>query len=136
MIFNLRPLKYEDYNEILVGWWKDWDWTPPPRDFLPEEGKGGIMVLDKDIPVCAGYIYNTNSKVAWVDWIISNKEYIHKENKKEALKLLIDTLNNMCKEIGSEYAYALLKHEGLIKTYEELGYKRADSYTVEMIKKI
>ena len=136
MIFNLRPLKYEDYNETLVKWWKDWDWAPPPRDFLPEDGKGGIMILDKETPVCAGYIYNTNSKVAWVEWVISNKEYTHKENRKQALKLLIDTLNNMCKDIGKEYCYALLKHEGLIKMYEELGYKKGDSYTVEMIKKI
>ena len=30
----------------------------------------------------------------------------------------------------------LLRHEGLSKTYEELGYIKGDSYTHEMIKKI
>ena len=136
MIFNLRPLKYEDYNEILIGWWKDWDWEPPPRDFLPEDGKGGIMVLDKDIPVCAGYIYNTNSKVAWVDWIISNKEYKDKEKRKEALSLLINSLTSIAKDIGSKYTYALIKHPSLIKVYEEAGYIQGDSYNTEMIKSL
>ena len=75
MIFDIRPLELDDYDTILVDWWKDWGWTPPTRDFLPDNGKGGMIVFDGDIPVCAGYIYLTNSGVAWVDWIISNKEY-------------------------------------------------------------
>ena len=136
MIFNLRPLKYNDYQDILVNWWKDWDWAPPKRDFLPDEGKGGLIVLDGDIPVCAGFIYNTNSKVAWVDWVISNKNYRKNPQRKEAVKLLIESLTNICKDLGSKYIYALLRHDGLIKTYKELGYKQGDSYTTEMIKKL
>jgi hypothetical protein len=35
---------------------------------------------------------------------------------------------------GSKYAYALIKNNSLIKTYEDLGYTKGDSYTSEMIK--
>ena len=118
MEFNIRPLGETDYEDILVGWWKDWKWTPPPKDFLPSDGKGGVMVLDNDIPVCAGFVYMTNSKVAWVDWIISNKEYKKKPQRKEALDLLITTLTNICKDTGNKYCYALIKNKSLIKTYE------------------
>jgi len=134
MEFNIKPLGETDYEDILVGWWKDWKWTPPPKDFLPSDGKGGVMVLDNDIPVCAGFVYMTNSKVAWVDWIISNKEYKKKPQRKEALDLLITTLTNICKDTGNKYCYALIKNKSLIKTYETLGYNSADSYTQEMIK--
>jgi hypothetical protein len=134
MEFNIRPLGETDYEDILVGWWKDWKWTPPPKDFLPSDGKGGVMVLDNDIPVCAGFVYMTNSKVAWVDWIISNREYKKKPQRKEALDLLITTLTNICKDTGNKYCYALIKNKSLIKTYETLGYTSADSYTQEMIK--
>jgi hypothetical protein len=134
MEFNIKPLGETDYEDILVGWWKDWKWTPPPKDFLPSDGKGGVMVLDNDIPVCAGFVYMTNSKVAWVDWIISNKEYKKKPQRKEALDLLITTLTNICKDTGNKYCYALIKNKSLIKTYETLGYTSADSYTQEMIK--
>ena len=134
MEFNIRPLGETDYEDILVGWWKDWKWTPPLKDFLPSDGKGGVMVLDNDIPVCAGFVYMTNSKVAWVDWIISNREYKKKPQRKEALDLLITTLTNICRDTGNKYCYALIKNKSLIKTYETLGYTSADNYTQEMIK--
>ena len=76
----------------------------------------------------------TNSKVAWVDWIISNKKYIDKPKRKSSLILLIDTLTNAAKNAGNKFTYALIKHDGLIKTYEKLGYTQGDSYTKEMIK--
>jgi len=134
MAFNVRTLTSSDYDETLVGWWKDWDWQAPPRDFLPNDGAGGIMVLDEDEPICAGYVYVTNSSVAWVDWIISSKTYKKKPQRAEAIELLIDTLTRVCKDSGARYTYALIKHDGLIDTYERLGYIKGDSYTSEMIK--
>ena len=133
MEFDIRKLNSTDYEDTLVDWWKDWGWEPPAKDFLPDEGEGGLLVLDNDVPVCAGFIYITNSKVAWVDWIISNKNY-KKKNKHEAVKLLVDRLTGLCKKSGSKYAYALIKHKGLVETYTELGYTKADNYTQEMIK--
>lgn len=132
MELTIRQLNENDYQETLVKWWKDWGWTAPEKDFLPDNGMGGYIVYDGDIPVCAGFIYVTNSRVAWVDWIISNKEY--KEKRREAITMLIDTLTNLSKMSGSKYAYALIKNESLIKTYESLGYVKGDSYTSEMIK--
>ncbi len=130
----IRELSETDYDDILVGWWNQWGWMPPQRDFLPNDGKGGIIIYDKDIPVCAGFMYLTNSKVAWVDWIISNKEYTNREQRKDAIKLLVSALTEICKKSGSKYSYALIKNESLIGTYEELGYVKGDSYTNEMIK--
>ena len=92
MKFTIRKLNKTDYDNILLKWWKDWRWTAPPKDFLPDDGEGGFIVYDNDIPVCAGYIYITNSKVGWCDWIISNFNYKDKTNRKEALDELIKIL--------------------------------------------
>jgi hypothetical protein len=35
MKFNIRVLVENDYDDILVPWWKEWGWTPPVRDWLP-----------------------------------------------------------------------------------------------------
>jgi hypothetical protein len=134
MEFNIRPLNETDYDTILEGWWRDWGWEPPKKDFLPDDGKGGIIVLDGDEPICAGFMYTTNSKVAWVDWIISSKEYRKKPERGEAIKLLVNTLTNICKNTGHKYSYALIKHQSLIDTYKELGYIKGDGYIGEMIK--
>lgn len=134
MEFNIRPLNELDYDTTLVGWWADWGWESPKKDFLPDNGKGGIMILDKETPVCAGFIYTTNSKVAWVDWIISNKNYREKPKRSQAINLLIETLTNICKSTGHKYSYALLKNQSLIKTYEKIGYIKGGEQTSEMIK--
>jgi hypothetical protein len=136
MVFNILPINTTDYDDILLGWWNDWGWTPPNRDFLPDNGTGGIIVYDENLPVCAGFLYTTNSGVAWVDWIISSKEYRKKPHRKAALKLLIETLTNICKKSGHKYVYALIKNKSLIATYKEIGYVKGDSYTEEMIKKL
>jgi hypothetical protein len=132
MELTIRQLNDNDYQDILVDWWKQWGWTAPEKDFLPDNGMGGYIVYDADIPVCAGFVYVTNSRVAWVDWIISNKEY--KGKRREAITMLVDTLTNLSRMSGSKYAYALIKNDSLIKTYESLGYVKGDSYTSEMIK--
>ena len=131
---NIRALNDKDYDEILVGWWSDWGWVAPTKDFLPDNGKGGLLVLDGDIPVCAGFIYMTNSKVAWVDWIISSRSYREKPKRQQAIKLLVSALTAITKDSGSKYVYALIKNKSLIETYESLGYIKGESYTGEMIK--
>ena len=136
MNFTIRNLIESDYDEILVDWWKDWGWEPAPKEFLPEEGKGGVILYDGDTPVCAGFMYITNSKVAWVDWIISNKDYRKKPDRSIAIKMLIERLTEMCKVSGAKFVYALIKHSGLMETYQRLGYIKGDSYSHEMIKEL
>lgn len=134
MELTIRQLNENDYQDILINWWEQWGWKAPTRDFLPDNGTGGYIVYDDETPVCAGFVYITNSSVSWVDWIISNKEYREKEKRREAIKALIESLTNISRMSGSKYAYALIKNNSLIKTYEDLGYIKGDSYTSEMIK--
>jgi hypothetical protein len=130
----VRPLNETDYQGILVGWWKDWGWEPPKKDFLPDEGKGGVIVFDGDTPICAGFLYVTNSKVAWVNWIISNKQYRKKPARREAIKLVVSTLTNISKSLNCKYVYTLFKGSNLTEIYKSFGYINGDSYTGEMIK--
>ena len=134
MELEIRKLNDTDYEDILLKWWEQWNWEAPVKDFLPDDGKGGIIVYDEDTPICAGFIYVTNSKVAWVDWIISNKEYRIKDKRRESIILLIESLGNICKNTGSKYGYALIKNQSLIKIYKDLGWSKGAEYTSEMIK--
>jgi hypothetical protein len=134
MSLKTRALNETDYEDILVGWWRQWGWEPPQKDFLPNNGKGGIIVYDGETPVCAGFMYLTNSKVSWVDWIISSREYNKKPQRKESINLLVLSLTEICKKAGSKYVYALIKNKHLIDTYKSLGYIKGDTYTSEMIK--
>jgi hypothetical protein len=134
MIFNVRPLNDNDYDTILCGWWKDWGWDPPKKDFLPDNGVGGVMILDGEIPVCAGFMYATNSKIAWIEFIISNKDYRKKPERKNAMILLVETLTNISRNTGYKYCYTVLKNKGLIETYKSIGYETGSVNINEMIK--
>lgn len=134
MSLEIKPLQDSDYEHILCKWWKDWNWEAPPKDFLPDSGKGGLIVYDGDTPVCAGFMYTTNSAVAWVDWIISNKQYRKKPQRAEALTMLVGSLTGICENTGHRFSYALIKHNSLLETYKQLGYVEGDSYNKEMIK--
>ena len=133
MEFNIRKLNPSDYEEVLVGWWKDWGWKAPPIDFLPENGEGGLMVLHNDIPVCAGFVYVGNSKVGWVEWIISDKKY--KDKRKEVLNLLLDALILSCKNMKMKYIFATNNNQSLINMFINKEFIKG-SQTTELIKTI
>ena len=134
MKFSVKPLKENDYEEILCKWWKDWRWTPPSKDFLPEDGTGGYMVYDGDTPICAGFMYLTNSKAVWCDWIISDLKYKDRENRRNALNLLVKTITDEAQSLGKKYVYALIKNKPLINIYKNIGFQEGATYSSEMIK--
>jgi hypothetical protein len=134
MGLNVRPLEIGDYENILVGWWQDWGFSVPPKEFLPVDALCGMIVYDDDTPVCAGFIYFTNASVAWIDWVISNKQYRKKPHRSEAINKLVDSLTDVAKYSGFKFAYALIKNDKLVSRYEKLGYTKGGSYTEEMIK--
>ena len=133
MSLNIKPLTAADCDEILCEWWKDWRWTPPAKDFLPETG---YMIYYNDEPICAGYVYMTNSNVVLLEWIISNFKFKNKEIRKEALLMLIQTITSLAEGLGKKYIYSLLKNQPLIELYKKLGYLEGDSNATEMIKKL
>lgn len=127
-----RIVKEDDYNNILCGWWKDWRWTPPPFDFLP---KTGVIVSKDGVDVCAGFIYFTNSKVAWLEFIVSNFNYREKD-RGEIINFTINILSELAKDNGFNYLYASLKNKSLIERYKENGFEQGDSNCQEMIRNI
>ena len=133
MALNIQPLSDNDYDNILCAWWKEWRWTPPAKDFLPDRG---YMVYYNDEPICAGYMYVTNSKVVLLEWIVSSFKFKDKQVRKEALYMLIETITSLATALDKKYVYSILKNKPLINIYEELGFSRGENNGQEMIKKL
>ena len=135
MDFSIRKLNPSDYDDLLVVWWKDWGFTPPDREVLPDNAKSGLIVFDNTKPVCAGFIYLTNSKVVLIEWIISNKKYNNKRKKVKALNFLLDALILTCSKLKIKYIKADNESKSLTKAFEKKGFKKGDVLT-HLIKKI
>ena len=130
---EVRFLKENDYD-TLSKWWKDWRWTPPPADMLPQNGTGGVMVYKEDAEICAGFVYFTNSKTAWIEFIVSNFQYKDKD-RHEAIEMLINVLTKIVQDMGEyKYIYTSLKSKSLIDRYANCGYQLGSTNCNEMIK--
>ena len=131
---NTRTLTESDY-EILTDWWKAWGWPVIVKDMLPDNGTGGIMIENEGENVVAGFLYWSNSKMVWLDWIISNPK-TNRDIRQEAIKKLILTAESMTKEAGSKFMMSISRSNSLLKIHKELGWTIDPDPSHEMIKAI
>jgi hypothetical protein len=136
MKLNVRELRESDWD-TLVEFWKAWpEWEQhPTKDLLPLNGCGGVMVEKEGKPIIAGFLYLTNSKVAWLEWIVSNPDY-RESDRKEALELLINTLESVAINQGYKIILSIGRNKSLIETHKKLGYSVDDKPSYEITKKI
>lgn len=131
---NTRTLTESDY-EMLSDWWKAWGWPVMAKDMLPDNGTGGIIVENKGENIVAGFLYWSNSKLVWLDWIISNPN-ADKKIRKQAIEMLILTAEQMVKEAGSKYMMSISRSNSLLKIHEKIGWSIDRTPSHEMIKVI
>lgn len=130
---NIRRLTDSDWD-TLVSWWDNWPkWKAPVKDFLPENGNGGLIVEINDTPVVAGFIYLTNSKTALLEWIVSNPEY-REDDRDIIIEKLISDAEHVVKDLGYKYMFAVMQHKKLIETHEKLGWNSDKKPSFELTK--
>lgn len=134
MELSLRELKESDY-EHMSSWWKWWRWPEVSKDTLPMNGIGGLMVYKGDTLIAAGFLYLSNSRVAWLDWIVSNPQY-RQSDRKDALELLIMGLEDVARHQGYNTIISIARNKSLINIHEKLGYTVDKSPSYEISKKI
>ena len=132
---KLRTLTEQDWD-TLCNWWEAWpEWVNPPKSFLPDNGKGGFMVEKEGKPICAGFIYLTNSDAVLLEWIVSDPEY-RESDRKDALELLITGAEAACKEIGKKHMFTIGRNRHLIDMHKKLGWTVDSDPSHEIVKKI
>jgi hypothetical protein len=135
MNMEVRRLKEEDYENTLVQWWTDWRWPEPPKkENLPHNGTCGLMVSENGVDICAGFLFLTNSKTAWVEYIISNIEVKDRATRNEAIDRLINGLSVLAKDQGYTNIFTSLQSVPLMKRYESCGYIKGSVGCTEMVK--
>jgi len=134
MKLTVRALQESDWG-TLQEWWVKWNWPTVTKEMLPLNGCGGLIVYKGDIPIVAGFLYLTNSNIAWMEWIISNKDYKEKD-RKEALKTLILGLEDIALSVSKDIIFSVSKSKSLINIHKELGYTIDENPSYEISKKL
>jgi len=128
-----RNLTESDY-EVLSEWWK-WNRFPiPPKEVLPNMGLGGIMINDGlGNNICSGFIYNTDSKLAWIEFIVASPHIKDRDIRRKGQVFLIESLTNEARERGYLAVFASIKVESLIQRYIEAGYSADGLKATELV---
>jgi hypothetical protein len=132
MKFETRVISESDYENILKKWWKDWRWDAPAKDFLPFNLEG-VMVSKDGVDICACFLYMTNSKICWLEFIVSNFEVKDKVLRKNALSYMIEVAKAMAVLSGKTYIYSSMKNPSLINSMKEFGFLEGSTGCTELI---
>jgi hypothetical protein len=103
----------EDYVivcDMMVGW----GMNPLHRRMLSEYG---AIVSTGDIDVCSGWLYQSDSKIAWIEWVVMNREAPRKL-RVGGIDFLYETLFEQAKKLGFEIVMSLAhekKFENMLK---------------------
>ena len=116
---KIRKIELKDY-EYINKWWVEQGFDAVSLEVLPMRGLGGLIV-EKDKPIAAAYLYLTNSKMGYIDNLISDPKYISKDRFNIILKL-IAACKQMAKEVGCLDIWAITNSRGIISRCKELEY--------------
>lgn len=129
---TIKAIQDGDYENILTKWWLDWGFqVPPPRDSLPDTS---YIAFDGDIPVCFCSLYLTNSSMAWVTWLLSNKEYRKKPHRKYIMNVMIEAVSRLALDNGCPIIYTVSNNRFAVEAFQNAGFKKTSSNATELIK--
>ena len=116
-IFNLL----EDYK-LLESWWDAHGSYPPKPEHLSETG---IIVEDNEQPICAGFLYQTDSKICVFEFVVSNPKAA-KDKRNDALKRLIEVIQNLAEKLDYSLVYTSINVKHYINKLLNAGFMVMD----------
>ena len=116
---TIRKIQLEDY-EYINKWWVEQGFNAVSLEVLPMQGLGGL-IIEKEKPIAAAYLYLTNSKMGYIDNLISDPKYTSKDRFNIILEL-IAACKEMAKEVGCLDVWAITNSKGIVKRCEKLKY--------------
>ena len=119
MEYNIRKITKDDLL-IIDDWWIGHKLTKPDRDLLPGQGLDGF-IIEKTNAIAACYIYLTNSKIAYIDFLISDPKYKNND-RDDVIKTLITACVDIALNLGNKIVWATSENKGVINKCKENGF--------------
>ena len=109
----------KDYDEYS-SWFKHLGFDAPTKNILSTLG----FTVKNDIDICSGFLYISNSSLAYIEFVIANPK-AKRGDRKEAVSFLLTHLQELAKSKGYElimiitatpgFSNNLVKNFGYIK---------------------
>lgn len=128
--FEVVSYEKERHRSYLESYWKEYGWPVVPEEILPKIGL--VVQNSNNIPLCAGFIYRTDSIMCLFEWIIADPK-LDKELRAKALILLITKVKDVIVKLGFKHIITQTKNKGLIDKLKNSGFKETDVGMSNMI---
>ena len=123
--FILKDFKAEEHFEEVSTWWKFWRWTNHPTPALLSTI--GYIVEKDGLILCAGWLYTTNSGMAFIEFVVKNP---FAEEDNSSVLFLIEHLFQRAVAEGAVIAWSVHKNNFLATMLEQCAFKpAAQNYT-------
>lgn len=121
---NLEALSYirEKHFGFIEAWFKARNFPAPDPDHLPQNG---CVVYAGPKPVCAGFLFQTNTPVAVMAHLIADKS-VEKEERSRALDYLILHLQWAARDLGFRSVMCSSNIQPAKDRFERLGFEKGD----------
>lgn len=116
----------EDYK-TFCEWWEQWGWPAVPESFIPPQS---IVVEQDGKPICAVFIYKTDTPIIWAENYISDRNS-HLRGK--ALDFLIAEMLSTFKNC---VIMSSVKNRSLAKRLETGGFIKCDENLTNYVIKV
>lgn len=104
---------------MINAWYEDIKQSPMPLDLYPPTG---LIVEINNRPICAGFIWKTDSKIAVFSMPISTM-HAEKSHRNVALNELIESVKLQSKLMGFSTIFAPVNNKAFLNRLEKAGFK-------------
>ena len=117
----VREWKNEEIA-LVMQWFVQWGFHPLPESSLP---RLRLMVEYDGAPLCACCVYETDSDLAWIEWVVSDK---NKSGiiRRIGVRALVAEAKKAAAERGFRVGVGLTPNTALQRVYEEEGFVVGD----------
>jgi hypothetical protein len=124
-VFTIKEFNIEKDYEEYSSWFSHFSYESPPKNLLSTLG----FTVSTDINICSGFLYISNSALAYIEFVIANPK-AKREDRKESLNILLTHLQGLARTKGYEMIMIITATSGFSKNLvENFGYTKGPSST-------
>lgn len=115
---HIEPFDKGQHYKEICSWWLGHKWPCIPLESLSQTG---MVAFIDGRPICAVWLYKTDSNLCWMEWMISNPSSSKKE-REIALPALISHCALKAMHLGFKHIFTSTRVQRYIKRLQLAGF--------------
>ncbi len=129
--WSCRPFHVRDYP-TLVAWGEARGFKLVPLAMLPTHG---LVVMHDERPVCAGFLYRTDSTLGVFENVLGNHA-LDSYTRGAGLDILINAVVTLATELGMQGLFSAFGQTSLVERAKKHGFEEAGANVTNLVRRL